>query len=104
MHSITDRDVLYVYEQLKNHSPVVLTTTAAMDTGFTIDCPIIIGYAHEQIMQLYAYENMFIMDVMNADQTMGTHWHPTDCENAIAYFVAFMDGKSAYPMYPLGYL
>ena len=100
MFGITVDDVLAVYEQLKNRYDLVLTTTSALDEGFTVDCPIIVGKAHEQIIELYEDSGDFVMDVMDAEQTKGTHWHPNDVEGAVDYIVEFMDGKSDYEMYP----
>ena len=92
-------DVLNVYEQLKGRYDLVLTTTSALDEGFTIDCPIIVGKAHGQVIELYKDGAMFIMDVMDARQTMGTHWHPFDVEGAVDDIVEFMEGKSDYKMH-----
>ena len=100
MFGITVDDVLEVFEQLKDRYDLVLTTTSALDEGFTVDCPIIVGKAHEQIIELYEDSGDFVMDVMDAEQTKGTHWHPNDVEVAVDYIVEFMDGKSDYEMYP----
>ena len=100
MFGVTVDDVLAVYEQLKNRYDLVLTTTSALDEGFTVDCPIIVGKAHGQIIELYEDGGNFIMDVMDAEQTKGTHWHPNDVKGAADYIVEFMDGKSDYEMYP----
>ena len=100
MFGITDKDVLTVYEQLKDRFDLFLTTTAALDEGFTIDCPIIVGKAHEQIVELYSDGDMFVLDVMDAEQTKGTHWHPNDVEDAVDDIVEFMEGKTDYEMYP----
>ena len=100
MFGITVDDVLKVYEQLKDRYDLALTTTSALDEGFTVDCPIIVGKAHEQIIELYEDSGDFVMDVMDAEQTKGTHWHPNDVEVAVDYIVEFMDGKSDYEMYP----
>lgn len=101
---ITENDVLEVYKRLKDVYPLVLTTTSALneesDAGFTIDCPIIVFKAHEQILQLYAYEDDFVMDVMDNEQTKGTHWHPDTVESAICHITDFMNGKSDYEMQP----
>lgn len=96
MFDITNNDVLVVYEQLKDKYDLVLTTTFLLDEGFTIDCPIIVGKAHGQIIELYACEDMFVMDVLNTEQTMGTHWHPYDVDSAVQDIAEFMDGKSDY--------
>lgn len=101
---ITENDVLEVYKRIKDVYPLVLTTTSALnaesDAGFTIDCPIIVFKAHEQILQLYAYEDDFVMDVMDNEQTKGTHWHPDTVESAIRHITDFMNGKSDYKMQP----
>ncbi len=100
MFDLTVDDVLEVYEQLKDRYALVLTTTSALDEGFTVDCPIIVGEAHGQIIELYEDGGDFVMDVMDEKQTRGTHWHPYDVEGAIDDIVEFMEGKSDYKMYP----
>lgn len=100
MFSITVEDVIKVYEQLKDKYGLLLTTTSALNEGFTVDCPIIVGKAHGQIIELYEYDGDFVLDVMDAEQTMGTHWHPNDVERAVHYIVEFMEGRSDYQMYP----
>ena len=98
MFDITDNDVISVYEKLKGKYDLILTRTHLVDDGFTIDCPIIVGKAHGQIIQLYACESLFIMDVLNMEGTMGTHWHPYDIESAAGDIAEFMEGKSDYPL------
>ena len=100
MFGITTDDVLAVYEQLKDRYDLVLTTTSALDEGFTVDCPIIVGKAHGQIIELYKDGSYFILDVMDELQTKGTHWHPNDVEGAVGSIVEFMEGKADYEMYP----
>ena len=53
MFYITVDDVLKVYEQLKDRYDLLQTTTSELDEGFTVDCPIIVGKAHGQIIELY---------------------------------------------------
>ena len=60
MFAITDKDVLTVYEQLKDKYPLLMTTTSELDEGFTVDCPIIVGKAHGQIIELYEDGGDFI--------------------------------------------
>ena len=100
MFYMTDENVLEVFALLKDRYDLVLTTSAALDEGFTIDCPIIQGKAHGQIIQLYSDGDMFVLDVMDGAQTKGTHWHPNDVEDAVEDIVKFMNGKDDYPMYP----
>jgi hypothetical protein len=99
LFGITTDDVLAVFEQLKDRYDLVLTTTFALNEGFTVDCPIIVGKAHGQIIELYEDGGNFILDVMDAEQTKGTHWHPNDVEGAVGYIVEFMEGKADYEMY-----
>lgn len=100
MFDITAEDLIAVYEQLKDRYPLTLTTTAALDEDFTVDCPIIVGKAHGQIIELYEDGSYFVLDVMDEAQTKGTHWHPNDVEGAIDDITEFMDGKSDYKLYP----
>ena len=96
MFNITTNDIIEIYEQLKDKYELILTTTSQLNEGFTVDCPIIVGKAHNQIIELYAYSGDFVMDVMDENQTKGTHWHPIDVANAIEDIIEFMNGKSNY--------
>ena len=100
MFGITADDVIEVYELLKDRNNIVMTTTFALGEGFTVDGPIIVGKAHDQIIELYEHGGDFVLDVMDAKQTKGTHWHPNDVEGAVNDIVEFMEGKSDYKMYP----
>lgn len=100
MFGITVDDVIEVYKQLKDRYDFILTTTFALDEGFTVDCPIIVGKAHNQIIELYEDGGDFVLDVMDEKQTKGTHWHPNDVEGAVDDIVKFMEGKSDYEMAP----
>lgn len=64
---VTPEDVYTVYMQLKDKHPVYITNTTALNeaiaAGFSIECPILVGKAHGQIIWLYAYEDIFILDV-----------------------------------------
>ena len=98
MFGITADDLMSVYEQLKDRYDLILTSTFALDEGFTIDSPIIVGKANGQIIELYEDDGMFIMDVMNVEKTMGTHWHPWDVKEAVDDIIDFMEGKTDYKM------
>ena len=100
MFGITVDDVIKVFDQLKDRYDLILTTTSALDEGFTIDCPLIVGKAHDQVIELYEYGGDFVLDVMDAEQTKGTHWHPNDVEDATDDIVEFMEGKSDYKLSP----
>jgi hypothetical protein len=43
---------------------------------------------------------MFILDIMDEEQTKGTHWHPYDVEDAVEDITEFMEGKTNYKMHP----
>lgn len=88
--------LLAVYEHLKDRYDLLLTNTAALDEGFTVDCPILVGRAHGQILELYMDGNLFVLDVMDEAQTKGTHWHPYDETSTIDDIMEFMEGKSDY--------
>ena len=106
MFDVTANDVLNVYKQLKDRYSLILTTTSALndelDTGFTIDCPIIVSKAHGQIIWLYECDDMFVMDVMDEEQTKGNHWHPDNVEYAVYDIEDFINGKSDYDLQPFG--
>ena len=102
MFDITEKDVLSVYNKLKHNYDLLLTRTVLFDECFTINTTIIVGRAHGQIITLYACDDMFVMDVLNEQQTMGTHWHPYDIDSAVDDIVDFMNGKSDYSLHPLG--
>ena len=96
----TEQDVYNVYEQLKNKYDLVLTTTAKLNEGFIIDCPIIVGKAHDQIIELYECDGMFVMIVKDSEENEGTHWHPREINDAINDIVEFMNGKLDYRLHP----
>lgn len=96
MFGITQDDVFAVYQRLKDKYNLVMTRTSLLDEGFTIDCPIIVGKDHGQIIWLYACEDMFVVDVLDEAQTMCTHWHPYDVDSAAEDIEEFMRGKSDY--------
>lgn len=100
LYNNTDDDLKAIYEQLKDRYELILTNTADLDEGFTVDCPILVGKAHGQIIELYLDGEMFVLDVIDAEKTKGTHWHPYDVESAVKYIVEFMDGKSDYNLSP----
>lgn len=102
MFGMTNENVLEVYAQLKDKYDLLLTTTAALDEGFTIDCPIIVGKANGLVLELYSDGDMFILDIMDVEQMKGTHWHPYDVDAAVEDIVEFMEGNSDYELYPFG--
>ncbi len=104
MFDITVDHLFEVYKQLEGRSDLVMTTTSVLNAEvhdeFTIDCPIIVCKAHDKILYLYVYEEMFILDVMDNTRTKGTHWHPNNVEYAVYDIEEFMNGKADYKMQP----
>lgn len=90
---ITAEDVSAVYAKLKEHYELLLTNTYAVDDGFMVDAPILVGKAHGFELWLYEDGGEFILDVLDASHTRGTHWHPENVESAAADVVAFMEGR-----------
>ena len=64
LYNNTDDDLKAIYEQLKDRYELVLTNTADLDEGFTADCPILVGRAHGQIIELYLDCEMFVLDII----------------------------------------
>ena len=100
MCDISFDDLNAVYKQLKDRYELTMTNAAALREGFPVDCPILVGRAHGQIIELYEDGDMFVLDVMDANQTKGTHWHPNDVSNAVDDIVEFMEGKADYKLHP----
>lgn len=95
--------LLEVYMHLKDRYDLMLTNTMALNDGFTIDCPILVGKAHGRMLWLYDEgDAAFVLDVMDEERTKGTHWHPADVTAAVEDIVVFMEGKEEYPMKRFG--
>lgn len=100
MFNITDDDVFAVYNRLKDRYPLVMTTAFALNEGFERDCPILVGKAYGQIIELYNDFGMFVLDIMDEAQTKGTHGHPCNIETAAEEIATFMEGKMDYELTP----
>ena len=100
MFNQTDDDVFAVYNRLKGKYPLVMTTTFTLNEGFERDCPILVGKAHGQIIELYNDYGMFVLAIMDEAQTKGTHGHPCNIEAAAEEIAAFMEGKLDYKLMP----
>ncbi len=91
-------------ERFKDRYELTLTHSMAADDGFTIDVPLLTGQAHGRVFQLYYDGDMFVFDVMNAEHTAGTHFHPLDEENAAEEMaeeiVRVMEDKIDYELQP----
>ena len=103
MFEITEADVFAVYESLKDKYPLKMTAAKQVDEAFEMDCLILVGRAHGQMITLYEYGGDFILDVMDEAQTKGTHWHPWDVKSAAHDIAEFMDGREDYELYPFSF-
>ena len=86
-------------EQFSDRYDLTLTTSMAADDGFTINVPLLMGQAHDRVFWLYDDGDMLIFDVMNAEETCGTHFHPSE-EDAAEEIINFMEGKIDYELQP----
>lgn len=100
MFDITTNHLISVYDQLKDRYDLSLTNAFSVDDGFEEDIPIVVGKAHGLILELYKDGKLFVMDIMDSEQTKGTHWHPNDVETAVEDIVAFMEGREDYELMP----
>lgn len=98
MFDLTAEDVAVVYERLKDRYALTLTNTFSVDDGFSDDRPILTAEAHGRILWLYEWDGEFVLDVMDAWHTQGTHWHPEDAERAVRDIIEFMNGTADYRM------
>ncbi|MBQ2952046.1 MAG: hypothetical protein IJE07_00655 [Clostridia bacterium] len=95
---LTADDVRAVHAQLKDRYDLALTNAFSVDDGFSVDCPILVGKAHGQELWLYEDGGDFILDVMDAAHTRGTHWHPDSVAEAVRDVAEFMEGRADYTL------
>ena len=99
MFDLTEEDVKAVYEQLKDRYDLFLTNALSVDDGFEEDCPILVGRREGYILWLYEYGGDFVLDVLNAEMTAGTHWHPNDVEQAVEHIADFFENEPKYKLH-----
>ena len=99
MFDITENDVKAVYEQLKDRYDLILTNALSVDDGFEEDCPILVGRREGYILWLYEDGGDFVLDVLNAEMTAGTHWHPNDVEQAVEDIAYFFENEPKYKLH-----
>lgn len=79
-------EIKTIYDRLKTKYPLTLTTTLALNCGYTVDVPVIRGTAKDCRFDLYLHENQFVFSVEAFDKVGDdryTHRHPLDAEDAI---------------------
>lgn len=78
------REVLEVYERLKDRYDLTYTHTAALkDEGFTGDFPVICGTAQGRKFFFYDYYGEFVLSVEVPGQEYNDHGHPQSIEDAV---------------------
>lgn len=101
MFDLTKEDVKAVYKQLKGRYDLVLTNALSVDDGFEEDCVILVGRREGYTLWLYEWGGEFVLDVLNAEMTAGTHWHPYDVNQAVEDIVDFFENKPKYKLHRL---
>lgn len=79
-------EIKTIYDRLKTKYPLTLTTTLALNSGYTVDVPVIRGIAKDCQFDLYLCENQLVFSVEIFGKTgtdRYTHRHPLDAEDAI---------------------
>ena len=90
----------WIYHQRKDKFDLTLTTTAALDDGYTIDVPVIRGIGSDRRFDLYKEsETVFVFSVeffFKDGQDRYSHGHPYDAEDALKYIDEFMAETSVF--------
>ena len=97
-YGMTDDDLRAVYTRLQARYDLTLTNSFSLNEGYEEDCPVIVAKAHGLALELYVFGGDFVLDVMDAARTKGTHWHPCDVEEAVEDITAFMEGTEKYKL------
>lgn len=94
------KELTYIFEKLNATYDLVLTTTFALDDGYTIDVPVIRGTGNDRRFDLYKEgDDLFVFSVefFHKDgEDKYSHTHPYDAETAIQLIVDFMSGNSLF--------
>ncbi len=83
-----------IYEHLSDRYNLLLTTTLALDAGYTIDVKVLCGESAKGRFHLYKeYDDSheFVFSVEYPDGKGYTHWHPQSIEQAMADVISFME-------------
>lgn len=89
-------EIQRIYDRLKDIYPLTLTTTLALNDGYTIDVPVIRGTAEGGRFDLYKEDEdsgLFVFSVEfygKDDDDKYTHGHPYDADEAVKYIEDFM--------------
>lgn len=92
-------EIQRIYDRLKDIYPLTLTTTLALNDGYTIDVPVIRGTAEGGRFDLYKEDEdsgLFVFSVEfygKDDDDKYTHGHPYDADEAVKYIEDFMEER-----------
>ena len=88
-------DIELIYDKLKDKYDLVLTSTMALDDGYTIDVPVICGASEKGRFDLYKDESVGLFVFSVAPEKTEKHWHThaIDMEGAIRLVDGFMGKK-----------
>jgi hypothetical protein len=92
-------DIKFIYDKLKDKYDLTLTSTLALNDGYTIDAPVIRGCGANGSFGLYHDGAMLVFSVEYFDKEGNdkySHGHPYDLDDAINYIENFMQGKSIF--------
>lgn len=94
------KELEFIYDKLKDKYDLTLTTTAALNDGYTIDVPVIRGKALDRRFDLYQEDGelfVFSVEFFHKDgEDRYSHAHPYDADDAVAYIEEFMLGASMF--------
>lgn len=103
-----NNDIEIIYEQLKDQYDLLLTNTFALDSGYTIDVPVLCGESVFGKFNLYKEDDdwdEFVFSVEYVEPRRPrwylpaekyTHWHPQSREQAQRDVIAFMEGTHKF--------
>lgn len=87
------QDLEFVYEKLKDNFDLELTNTFALNEGYTIDVPVIIGKSSNKKFYLYKEDDLFVFTTKLSDNSGNhecSHTHPYDVNDSINCIKKFM--------------
>lgn len=93
-------DLAYIRDALNDRYELTLTTTFALNDGYTDDHEVLCGSNGKAVFQLYDDYGMPVFSIHNAEDTAGTHFHPLDTADALECVEKFMEGKLRYELTP----
>ena len=103
-----NNDIEILFGQLKDRYDLLLTNTFALDSGYTIDVPVLCGESVFGKFNLYKEDeawDVFVFSVAYSRPRKSpfcrtvekyTHWHPQSRDQALSDVIAFMEGTHTF--------